>query len=75
MPVFFAASVSALPDRISTTAIPDLSGFGVNVPVDYRVAAKASWVDARQPSVPGIMPRVEIDGEFVRVRTAEACDQ
>ncbi|MBB3595491.1 hypothetical protein FHX08_005903 [Rhizobium sp. BK529] len=39
------------------------------------MTAKASWVDARQPSVLGIMPRVEIDGEFVRVGTAEACDQ
>ncbi len=43
-------------------------GFGSNVPVDYRVNAKASWVDARQPSVPGAKPRVEIDGDFVRVR-------
>jgi hypothetical protein len=43
-------------------------GFAGNVPVDYRVTAKASWVDARQPSVPGAKPHVEIDGDFVRVR-------
>ncbi len=43
-------------------------GFGGDIPVDYQVTAKASWVDARQPGVRGAKPRVEIDGDFVRVR-------
>ena len=53
---------------IRARALDAYLGFGDNVPIDYRVTAKASWVDARQPSVSGAMPRVEIDGDFVRVR-------
>lgn len=53
---------------IRARALDAYLGFGDSVPIDYKVTAKASWVDARQPSVPGAMPRVEIDGDFVRVR-------
>ncbi len=53
---------------IRARALDAYLGFGDNVPVDYTVAAQASWVDARQPSVPGVKPHVEIDGDFVRVR-------
>lgn len=53
---------------IRARALDAYLGFGDSAPVDYKVTAKASWVDALQPSAPGAMPRVEIDGDFVRVR-------
>ncbi|MBW9053882.1 hypothetical protein [Rhizobium mesosinicum] len=53
---------------IRARALDAYLGFGNNVPVDYKVTAQASWVDARQPSVWGAKPHVEIDGDFVRVR-------
>ncbi|MGM4911819.1 hypothetical protein [Rhizobium sp. 768_B6_N1_8] len=53
---------------IRARALDAYLGFGDNASVDYKVTAKASWVDALKPSVSGAMPRVEIDGDFVRVR-------
>lgn len=53
---------------IHARALDAYLGFGDSAPVDYKVTAKASWVDALKPSAPGAMPRVEIDGDFVRVR-------
>ncbi len=53
---------------IRARALDAYLGFGDSAPVDYKVTAKASWVDALKPSVPGAMPRVEIDGDFARVR-------
>lgn len=40
--------------------------FGGSSPLDYQVEAKASLIDATQPSVPGAMPRIRITSKFVR---------
>ncbi len=43
-------------------------GFGKDVPVDYTVTAKASYIDSLVPSVPGARPLVNIRGDYVRAR-------
>ncbi|KQV66136.1 hypothetical protein [Rhizobium sp. Root1220] len=43
-------------------------GFGNDVPVDYTVTAKASYVDSLAPSMPGAKPLVTIRGDYVRAR-------
>lgn len=43
-------------------------GFGRDVPVDYTVTAKASYVDSPGPSVPGAKPQVTIRGDYVHAR-------
>ena len=43
-------------------------GFGKDVPVDYTVTAKASYVDSPAPSVPGAKPQVTITGDYVHAR-------
>jgi hypothetical protein len=42
--------------------------FGKDVPVDYTVTAKASYIDSLVPSVPGTRPLVNIKGDYVRAR-------
>jgi hypothetical protein len=62
-------------DHVEKTETVDLSSpaldasvrFGDGVAVDYRVDAKASMVDARQASTPGVMPRLRVEGKFVRI--------
>ncbi|APO76217.1 hypothetical protein AM571_CH03425 [Rhizobium etli 8C-3] len=43
-------------------------GFGKDVPVDYTVTAKASYVDSLVPSVAGARPLVNIKADYVRAR-------
>ncbi|TCL69730.1 hypothetical protein [Rhizobium sp. BK251] len=53
---------------ITAQSLDAFVGFGKDVPVDYTVTAKASYVDSLVPSVPGSRPLVNIRGDFVRVR-------
>lgn len=52
--------------EIRAQALDASLSFGAGVAVDYRVDAKASMVDTERASTPGAMPRVRIDGRFVR---------
>lgn len=53
---------------IAAQALDAYLGFGKDIPVDYTVTAKASYVDSLTPSVPGAKPSVNIRGDYVRAR-------
>jgi hypothetical protein len=54
--------------NIAAQALDAYLGFGSDVPVDYTVTAKASYVDSLVPSVPGARPLVNISGDYVHAR-------
>lgn len=51
---------------LSSEALDATVQFGPGVAVDYRIDAKASWVDTQQASTPGAQPRVRVTGKYVR---------
>lgn len=54
--------------EIAAQSLDAYLGFGKDVPVDYTVTAKASYIDSLVPSVPGARPLVNIRGDYVRAR-------
>ncbi|MFA1672864.1 hypothetical protein ACDY97_08745 [Rhizobium mongolense] len=54
--------------EIAAQSLDAYLGFGKDVPVDYTVTAKASYIDSLVPSVPGTRPLVNIKGDYVRAR-------
>lgn len=69
-----ALRASLLYDRVEKTEEVDIHAnsldatvdFGGQTPLDYQVDAKASLLDAKNPSMPGANPKIRISAQMVR---------